>query len=104
MPCAPAGTLWAMERGSTALITGGGSGIGAAVARRLASEGIPVWIAGRDQTRCRAVAEELRAAGHVARALELDVTDAGSIERALATALAAAEPIGYLVNSAGIAI
>jgi NAD(P)-dependent dehydrogenase (short-subunit alcohol dehydrogenase family) len=93
-----------MERGSTALITGGGSGIGAAVARRLARQGLSVWIAGRNQARCRAVAEDLREDGHVARELELDVTDADSIERALATALAAAEPVGYLVNSAGIAL
>lgn len=80
--------------GRHALVTGGGRGIGAAVARRLAELGAEVTITGRDEGRIRDVAE---AAG--LRGLALDVTDPESV----AAAFAAAGPVHILVNNAGIA-
>jgi NAD(P)-dependent dehydrogenase (short-subunit alcohol dehydrogenase family) len=85
------------------LITGGGSGIGAATARKLAVRGGPLWIAGRNVARCASVAAELRASDADARELELDVTDARSIERALES-VRVRGPVDVLVNSAGIAV
>lgn len=62
-------------RGKTALITGGGTGLGADMARRFAAEGARVWIAGR-----RADTLEKVAAEHAEiRAVEADVTDETSV-------------------------
>ena len=78
--------------GRKALVTGGASGIGAAIAARLAAEGAEVWIGDIDTEGAERVAGEI--AGH---ALELDVTD-------LESANAAVEAVGtldILVNNAG---
>jgi len=63
--------------GQVAVITGGGSGIGKAVARAFAKEGCAVAIAGRTVARLDAVAEELRALGGRVIAVPTDVTDEG---------------------------
>ncbi|HEV2590600.1 MAG TPA: SDR family NAD(P)-dependent oxidoreductase [Gaiellaceae bacterium] len=60
-----------------ALVTGGGRGIGANMARWLARDGWDVWVAARSRDQVDAVAEEI--GGH---ALELDVTDDASVARA----------------------
>jgi len=78
--------------GRKALVTGGASGIGAAIAARLAAEGAEVWIGDVDVDGARKVAGEI--AGH---ALELDVA---SIESARA-AVAATGALDVLVNNAG---
>lgn len=78
--------------GRKALVTGGASGIGAAIAARLAAEGAEVWIGDVDVPGAEKVAGEI--AGH---ALELDVT---SIESARA-AVAATGTLDVLVNNAG---
>lgn len=64
----------------TVLITGGGSGLGAAVARRLAGRGWRVALAGRRREPLQALADELGAA---ALACPLDVTDADAVETAI---------------------
>jgi NAD(P)-dependent dehydrogenase (short-subunit alcohol dehydrogenase family) len=90
-----------------ALVTGGGRGIGAAVARALGERGACVFVAARSQDDCFGVAEEVREAGGTAWPLLLDVTDPESIAEALeAAADAAADfgPIDWLVNNAGIAV
>ena len=62
-----------------ALVTGGGRGVGANVARALAEDGLSVVVAARTRAQVEAVAAEIGG-----RALELDVTSAESIERAVA--------------------
>lgn len=81
--------------GKHALVTGAGSGIGAAVARALASAGARVSIAGR---RLAPLQETAAALGsHAGDVIQLDVTDAQAVD----DALTAMEPIDILVNNAG---
>jgi NADP-dependent 3-hydroxy acid dehydrogenase YdfG len=85
---------------STAVVTGAGSGIGAAAARRLAAEGHHVLLAARRTDRLEAVAREITDAGGSAEARPLDVTDRGAV-RAFADSLG---PVKLLVNNAGGAL
>ena len=83
--------------GRTALVTGGGSGIGAATARRLAAEGARVAIADIDEGSAHEVAGEIDGIAAAA-----DVADAESVRRAVGEVVAAAGPIDVLVNNAGL--
>lgn len=78
----------------TALITGGGTGIGAATARRLAKDGAHVWVAGR---RVDKLEEVVSAIGPSAHPLVMDVTDADSVREGLAQM----GVCDVLVNNAG---
>jgi 2-hydroxycyclohexanecarboxyl-CoA dehydrogenase len=78
--------------GRKALVTGGASGIGAAIAERLAAEGAEVWVGDIDVPGAERVAGEI--AGH---GIELDVTDLDSAR----AAVAAVGEIAILVNNAG---
>jgi NAD(P)-dependent dehydrogenase (short-subunit alcohol dehydrogenase family) len=78
--------------GRTALVTGAGSGIGAAVARRLAAEGARVVLADLSLAAAEQLANEL---GPAARALQLDVRDEQQVAPAMAN-------VDVLVNVAGI--
>ncbi len=89
--------------GRRAVVTGGGRGIGAAVARALVEAGAAVLVAARTESEVEAVAGSLRDAGGDAHAATVDVTDEASVE---ALAERAAEVLGavdVLVNSAGVA-
>ena len=82
--------------GAVALVTGAGSGIGAASARRLAEAGARVVCAGRRLERVEAVAETL--SGH---ALELDVNDPASVESIEERLPEGLRDVEVLVNNAG---
>jgi NAD(P)-dependent dehydrogenase (short-subunit alcohol dehydrogenase family) len=88
-----------------ALVTGGASGIGRAVALRLAVEGAHVVIADLDAAGARKVAEEAVAAAGSGRAIgvEMDVTSESSVRAALAAAVLAYGGLDIVVSNAGIA-
>ena len=80
-----------------ALVTGATSGIGRAVARKLAADGFSVLVHGRDAARGAAVVDEIIADGGHARFAAADLTDAAGIERLAAEAA----DVDVLVNNAG---
>ena len=84
------------------LVTGGGRGIGRAIARVLAGPGTLVAVAGRTRSQIEATALELEGIGGRALALEMDVTDHGSIVAGMARLRAAADRVDVVVNNAGI--
>lgn len=84
--------------GRTALVTGGGNGLGAAIAGRLVAAGARVVLAARREDPLRRTAADL---GPAARAAACDVADAGSVA-ALGAELAG-EEISIVVNNAGVA-
>lgn len=81
-----------------AVVTGGGRGIGAAVARRLAAEGLAVTVLGRRLEVVQALAAEDPPRFH---AVAADVADPAQVDRALAEARGRFGPITVLVNNAG---
>jgi NAD(P)-dependent dehydrogenase (short-subunit alcohol dehydrogenase family) len=90
--------------GRHAVVTGGGRGIGAAVALELARLGADLTLMGRTLEPLEAVATELRDGCHVRTgARVVDVTDEGGVRRAFEAASEALGPALVLVNNAGIA-
>jgi NAD(P)-dependent dehydrogenase (short-subunit alcohol dehydrogenase family) len=87
--------------GRTALVTGGGAGIGAAIVRRFVAEGARVLVGDRDQPRGDALCAELGAA---AVFHGLDVADAASFADAIQAVIALWGRLDILVNNAGIAL
>ena len=83
-------------QGRTALVTGGGSGIGAATCLRLAAEGAVVAVTDVDLAKADAVADEVEG-----RAFELDVRSVESVAEAVEGFEAAVGPLEILVNNAG---
>jgi len=88
-------------KGKRALVTGASSGIGAACARELATEGVAVVVQGRDRARAEAVAEECRALGVDAAIALGEVTTEEGCAAIAKAALAALGGIDILVNCAG---
>lgn len=83
--------------GKRALVTGAGRGIGLAISRAYAAAGAKVTLCARSTAEIEAAAEELRAAGHRAEALALDVTDIAGF----AAAVAELPAFDIFVNNAG---
>jgi 3-oxoacyl-[acyl-carrier protein] reductase len=86
-----------------ALVTGASGGIGAAVARALASEGhlVAVGYGGRPDAAGQTV-EQIETAGGTARPVQVDVTDAAGVDRAFTEVEEAFGPVEVLVNAAGV--
>ena len=92
--------------GQAALITGGASGIGKAIAQAILEAGGKVWIGSRTAEKGETTVEELSksAGGDAVLGQSLDVTDDQSVEETTAKALESFGRIDILVNSAGIII
>ena len=88
-------------RGKTALVTGGGRGIGRAIALGLAQEGAQVAVLDILADNAATVAREIEATGVKALALPADLTKRAEVDRAIADTLAQFGQIDILVNNAG---
>jgi NAD(P)-dependent dehydrogenase (short-subunit alcohol dehydrogenase family) len=85
--------------GQTAIITGGASGLGLAIARRLRAAGVFVAVFDRDQKLFAALEAEMTGQ---ARCFQVDVTDEASVQKAVEEVLSLRGKIEILVNSAGV--
>ncbi|MEF9887114.1 SDR family NAD(P)-dependent oxidoreductase [Streptomyces sp. P9-A4] len=89
--------------GRIALVTGGASGIGLAVARRLAHAGAAVAVADHNADRATAAVAELTEDGARALAVRMDVTDDASVQAGVEATVAAFGGLHLAVNNAGVA-
>lgn len=90
--------------GKTALVTGGGTGIGKSAAIALAKEGARVMVAGRRSGPLEEVAEEIKAAGGTALAFSADVTKVADIEKMREALESSWGRLDILINNAGSAM
>jgi NAD(P)-dependent dehydrogenase (short-subunit alcohol dehydrogenase family) len=90
--------------GATAIITGGASGIGQAIAEELAKRGCDVVLADLQYELAQDVAAGIRAAGGKAMAVKLDVTDYPAVEQVVRDTVARTGRLDYMFNNAGIFI
>lgn len=88
--------------GKVAFVTGGASGIGAALTTTLVGNGAEVWIADRQVGPAQELAQRLNSSGGKVHTIELDVRSYPSFEHAVAEALQQSGRIDYLFNNAGI--
>jgi NADP-dependent 3-hydroxy acid dehydrogenase YdfG len=90
--------------GKVAFVTGGASGIGAALVTKLVERGAEVWIADRQLEAAQELAQRLDSGGAAAHPIELDVRDYPAFERAVTMADHQSGRIDYLFNNAGIGV
>jgi NAD(P)-dependent dehydrogenase (short-subunit alcohol dehydrogenase family) len=93
----------ALSASRVALVTGGGRGIGRAIALRFAAAGLDVAVAARSNAEIGEVAALVSEAGRRAFPVVMDVADPGSVRDAFASVREALGPVDVLVNNAGIA-
>ena len=86
----------------TALVTGGGTGIGKGVALALAQEGARLVVCGRRITPIKDVATQINTAGGEAIAVQADISEPAQVDALLKAANQAFGPVQILVNNAGI--
>ncbi len=86
--------------GKSAIVTGGGRGIGAAIAKRFGAEGVRVAIYDIDGDTAAATAREIEGAGGQAQATQVDLTDYSAVTEAIA-GTHAAQGLDIVVNNAG---
>lgn len=89
--------------GKVAIVTGGGGGIGRAIALRYVREGAAVVVAGPTEEKIKTVEKEIRDGGWRALAMLTDVADEASVERMVRATLGEFGQIDILINNAGIA-
>ncbi len=90
--------------GKVAVVTGGGSGIGAALARAFAAQGMDVVVADIELSAAEKVAAEVRAAGRRALAVQTDVSDRDSVESLAERTYAELGACHVLCNNAGVLV
>src|SRR5207245_5658874 len=102
--CRPghAGVADVVLKDRVALVTGGGTGIGLAIALAFLREGARVAIGSRNPVHLKGGSEAARAAGHEVLPLQLDVTDPASVHSAVDAVLSRDGRIDILVNNAGV--
>jgi NAD(P)-dependent dehydrogenase (short-subunit alcohol dehydrogenase family) len=89
--------------GKVAVVTGGGNGIGAALVRRIAAEGVAgVLVADLDETAAVRVADEVVQAGGTAVARRVDVAVRAEVEAMITAAEAELGPVDLVCSNAGI--
>ncbi|MEZ2128590.1 MULTISPECIES: SDR family NAD(P)-dependent oxidoreductase [unclassified Sinorhizobium] len=88
--------------GKIAVVTGGGSGIGAAICRQLAEEGAEVVVADLDSDAAQKIAAEIRAHGGKARDFTVDVSDAKAVEKLFEFTVQNCGGLHLAVNNAGV--
>src|SRR2546428_141627 len=101
--CRPghAGVADMVLKDRVALVTGGGTGIGLAIALAFLREGARVTIGSRNPVHLKEGSEAARAAGHAVLTLQLDVTDPASVRSAVDAVVSRFGRIDILVNNAG---
>ncbi|MEO1234512.1 MAG: SDR family oxidoreductase [Myxococcota bacterium] len=87
--------------GRTALVTGGGSGIGRCIAHEMAALGAEVTVAGRTRAKLEAVVDEIASDGGQAHAAEVDIRDQASVEALFVGVMERHERLDLLVNNGG---
>lgn len=90
--------------GKTAIITGGGSGIGRATAELFAREGARVVVGDYDAATGKDTVDSIEGSGGTAMFVPVDVSDSSQVERLIATTIDAYGRIDILVNNAGILV
>jgi NAD(P)-dependent dehydrogenase (short-subunit alcohol dehydrogenase family) len=90
--------------GKVAIVTGGGSGIGRAIAAAFAQEGAHVVICGRDQVRLNAAAREIATGGADCVAISSDLRESGAVDKLVNATVERFKAIHILVNNAGVLI
>ena len=91
-------------KGKSALITGAGSGIGKSIAQAFAAAGVQVAIADVNQSAAQAVAEQINAAGGVAKSIPMDVANEDQVNAGIERAAREFGALDVLVSNAGIQI
>ena len=89
--------------GKVAIVTGGGGGIGKAIALRYTREGAAVVVAGPTKEKIDAVEKEILDSGGRAQAVHTDVAEEADVERMVKATLSNYGQIDILVNNAGVA-
>jgi 3-oxoacyl-[acyl-carrier protein] reductase len=91
-------------QGHVALVTGGATGVGRAMAETLAKAGANVWIASRNESAVNQTVAALRAVDLLVRGVRLDVSDRAQVERAVSSIVEIDKKIDILFNGAGVMI
>ena len=89
-------------KSKVAIVTGGGRGIGKAIALAFASEGAAVVVGARSLSKLEKTVEEIQSKGGRAKAVQTDITDEKQVERMVAETIKAYGQIDILMNNSGI--